>query len=797
MFDAGNGLVSEIIITDRRGNVVAAYPSAVAAAAVRNNPAFKNALSGVTGFHRDDQSGIETGYWFTRTVLTPGGKPLLVLLHLDIGSGENRRSTGSPGGWAFLLGHRLRETDHANREHDPRGPGLRRLGSRPARQTARSPWRRRRADAWQASTLTCTESRESPGESRFLSRRRRSTPRPGWRSRRRFLCCSWAAIVAVVAAWLMSRRLVEPLRALEVAAYRAATGSYVKPIVTQRDDEIGQVADAFNAVALRLNALHDLSQLLASASRLDQVLDGILSAMGHIVGPGVAAIYLLDDTGRWLVPSAVRGADVTTMSRIDALGESWLAKSLQDTDSVAHSGDAERLADELPGLADSNSVALVAPLVSGQEALGVVVVLKDKADPITEAEREMVRTFSAQAAIAVQNSRLFAVETESRRISDGLRIVAEQLARSDGLEVSLSRVEGVVVELLDALSATFALVDREALGLRRLGEQAPENGLLSFATRVLLRSEASGTVIVEPGEDAGGDSIMARTGAERLLVIPVAVESAHGAVLVVSLPAGPIGKREFDIASAVSNEVALALENAYLYERARRPRREPRDHLPYQPGGRLVTAGQRRAEPGSRRGAEDPVGGCGRTHDLRRSHATHHHGDGAWSGVVRYRRPALSRRARTYRGTCSRPGNRRHSAISRSRWGALRETPPLHGLRSMLAVPMLARGRSIGVLVVFSADVGAFSDEDMNVLQTFASQAALAADTARMYSREHEVASILQASILPGELPEFDEIEAASAYEPAGAGRRDRRRLLRPVPLAGRHHLVRDRRRLR
>jgi sigma-B regulation protein RsbU (phosphoserine phosphatase) len=38
-----------------------------------------------------------------------------------------------------------------------------------------------------------------------------------------------------------------------------------------------------------------------------------------------------------------------------------------------------------------------------------------------------------------------------------------------------------------------------------------------------------------------------------------------------------------------------------------------------------------------------------------------------------------------------------------------------------------------------------------------------------MYSREHDVASILQASILPGDLPEYDEIEAASAYEPAGA----------------------------
>ena len=41
-----------------------------------------------------------------------------------------------------------------------------------------------------------------------------------------------------------------------------------------RDDEVGRLADAFNLMALRLNSLQDLSQLLASASELDQVLDG-------------------------------------------------------------------------------------------------------------------------------------------------------------------------------------------------------------------------------------------------------------------------------------------------------------------------------------------------------------------------------------------------------------------------------------------------------------------------------------------------------------------------------------------
>ena len=105
-------------------------------------------------------------------------------------------------------------------------------------------------------------------------------------------------LLALLTAWIVARRLVSPLRTLESAALQAASGAYVKPIDARREDEIGQVATAFNAVTLRLNALHDLTQLLASSSKLDQVLDGILSAMGHIVGPGVAAIYLLDEGGQ-------------------------------------------------------------------------------------------------------------------------------------------------------------------------------------------------------------------------------------------------------------------------------------------------------------------------------------------------------------------------------------------------------------------------------------------------------------------------------------------------------------------
>ena len=48
--------------------------------------------------------------------------------------------------------------------------------------------------------------------------------------------------------------------------------------------------------------------------------------------------------------------------------------------------------------------------------------------------------------------------------------------------------------------------------------------------------------------------------------------------------------------------------------------------------------------------------------------------------------------------------------------------------------------------------------------------AALATENATLYEREHEIASILQQSFLPAELPETAEFEFAALYQPSGEG---------------------------
>jgi signal transduction histidine kinase len=59
----------------------------------------------------------------------------------------------------------------------------------------------------------------------------------------------------------------------------------------------------------------------------------------------------------------------------------------------------------------------------------------------------------------------------------------------------------------------------------------------------------------------------------------------------------------------------------------------------------------------------------------------------------------------------------------------------VHGMRSIMAIPLRARGKTTGVVYVDNRiRVGLFSDKDVEILEAFAAQAAVALDNARLYS---------------------------------------------------------------
>jgi serine phosphatase RsbU (regulator of sigma subunit)/anti-sigma regulatory factor (Ser/Thr protein kinase) len=90
------------------------------------------------------------------------------------------------------------------------------------------------------------------------------------------------------------------------------------------------------------------------------------------------------------------------------------------------------------------------------------------------------------------------------------------------------------------------------------------------------------------------------------------------------------------------------------------------------------------------------------------------------------------------------------------------------GLKSVLIVPLTARGRTMGAITLVSTESGRqYGVEDLRFAEELAHRAAVAVDNSRLYSREHNAAVTLQQSLLPRQLPEVPGMEFAARYLPA------------------------------
>jgi serine phosphatase RsbU (regulator of sigma subunit) len=84
----------------------------------------------------------------------------------------------------------------------------------------------------------------------------------------------------------------------------------------------------------------------------------------------------------------------------------------------------------------------------------------------------------------------------------------------------------------------------------------------------------------------------------------------------------------------------------------------------------------------------------------------------------------------------------------------------------VLAVPLIARGRSLGVMCLGRPD--RFTDETIQLAEDIGRRAALATDNARVYAQQAAANRALQRSLLPPSEPEVPGLDYGVVYEPAG-----------------------------
>ena len=157
--------------------------------------------------------------------------------------------------------------------------------------------------------------------------------------------------------------------------------------------------------------LIEISRDLASTLDLDILLDDIVRASADITHAEAASILLYDDTARQLYFQVATNIDDATMRGLvvplDKSIAGWIVlnrKSLRIDDAEKD----ERIFSEVDQTIGYSTKSLLGiPLVTKNKVVGMLEVVNKKRGKFTDADESMLSVLGAQAAVAIENARLF------------------------------------------------------------------------------------------------------------------------------------------------------------------------------------------------------------------------------------------------------------------------------------------------------------------------------------------------------------------------------------------------------
>lgn len=157
--------------------------------------------------------------------------------------------------------------------------------------------------------------------------------------------------------------------------------------------------------------LIEISRDLASTLDLDTLLDDIVHASADITHAEAASILLYDDTARQLYFQVATDIDEPTMRGLivplDKSIAGWIVtnrKSVRIDD--AHK-DERHFSDVEQTIGYETKSLLGIPLITKNKVVGVLEVLNKKKGRFTDPDESMLTVLGAQAAVAIENARLF------------------------------------------------------------------------------------------------------------------------------------------------------------------------------------------------------------------------------------------------------------------------------------------------------------------------------------------------------------------------------------------------------
>jgi signal transduction histidine kinase len=217
-----------------------------------------------------------------------------------------------------------------------------------------------------------------------------------------------------------------------------------------RTDELGRSVS-------ELRALGEVSQAVNSTLDLETVLSTIVAKAVQLSGTEAGAIYGYDEQAREFRLRATYGMD---QGLIDALTQRHIGLDDPNVAPVFARREPVQVADlREEAASDLNEITLragfrarmVAPLLRGENIVGLLVVRRRTPGEFAKNTVDLITTFAAQSALAIQNARLFhEIEDKSRQLAEASQHKSQFLANmSHELRTPLNAILGYTELMAD------------------------------------------------------------------------------------------------------------------------------------------------------------------------------------------------------------------------------------------------------------------------------------------------------------------------------------------------------------
>ena len=397
----------------------------------------------------------------------------------------------------------------------------------------------------------------------------------------------------VVGSIVIYRREVQPFTEKQVALVENFAAQAVIAIENTRLlNELRQrTADLTESLEQQTATAEVLGVISRSKFELQPILQSVVDTAMRLCRAGQAIIYRPQSgtyrfaAGHSTVPEYLEIEKQTTIvpGHGTVVGRAALTRQVARVD--------DPLADPLYEKKDDARVGGVrsmigVPLMRDGEPIGVIGLARNRVEPFTDHEIELVTMFADQAVIAIENVRLF--EAEQQRTRELTESLQQQSATADVLKV-ISRSPFDLQTVLDTLVESAArLCDADSAAIHRpdgnsypyvasYGYSREYHEYMRERTMIPGRGTVLGRAVTEckPTQvnDVAADPEYTLREGQRLggfrtvLGIPLLRESAPIGVIVLTRKAvRPFTDKQIELATTFADQAAIAIENVRLFE---------------------------------------------------------------------------------------------------------------------------------------------------------------------------------------------------------------------------------------